>query len=340
MKRILVTGGAGYIGSHTCISLLSNGFEVTVLDNLSNSSINSIDRVMDITGKSISFVEGDVSDTKLVSEVMKINKTEAVIHFAGLKAVGESVEKPLRYYHANISGTLSLSTAMMRNDITNMVFSSSCTVYGNPNRVPVTEDETDLRPTNPYGFSKLVAEKVLTDITKSSMDWSVGILRYFNPVGAHESGLLGEDPRGTPGNLVPFITQVAVGQLDMLRVFGKDYSTFDGTGVRDYIHVMDLAEGHLQALKAIKKTSGVNIWNLGSGQGYSVLEVVQAFEKIIGKPIPLEFTDRRPGDVAMIFADPKKARTELNWSAKRDLTQMVQDAWRWQSANPQGFQPS
>lgn len=334
---ILVTGGAGYIGSHTCLELLNIGYEVVVVDNLSNSSEKSLERVEKITGKKIKFYKVDLLDKDAIEEVFKKETIETVIHFAGLKAVGESVAKPLEYYYNNVTGTLILCDAMRNHGVKNIVFSSSATVYGNPKTVPILES-FPLSATNPYGRTKLMLEEILRDLHTSDPEWNVILLRYFNPIGAHESGLIGENPKGIPNNLMPYITQVAIGKLDHLGIFGDDYDTHDGTGVRDYIHVVDLAMGHVKALKKIEDKSGVNIYNLGTGKGYSVLDMVKSFAEASGKEIKYEIKPRRPGDIATCYADPKKAKEELGWEAKKSLSDMCRDSWRWQSANPNGYE--
>jgi UDP-glucose 4-epimerase len=334
---ILVTGGAGYIGTHTCVELLNNGIEVIVVDNLSNSKIEAINRVERITGKSVKFYKADILNRDELTKIFNENKIEAVIHFAGLKAVGESVEIPLHYYTNNISGTLTLCDVMKEFGVKKMVFSSSATVYGYPETVPINED-FPLDATNPYGRSKLMLEQILEDLYISDKEWSISLLRYFNPVGAHNSGLIGEDPNGIPNNLMPYITQVAVGKLEKLKVFGNDYPTIDGTGVRDYIHVVDLAVGHLKALEKISKETGVFTYNLGTGNGYSVLEVVRAFENASKKEVPYDIVARRAGDVAICYADPQKAKDELGWSATRGIVEMCEDSWRWQMNNPKGLE--
>ena len=334
--KILVTGGAGYIGSHTCVELLNEGHDVVVVDNLSNSSLESLRRVEKITDKKIKFYEVDILDKDKLNEVFLSETIDAVIHFAALKAVGESVEKPLDYYHNNITGTLNLCEVMSDNGVKNIVFSSSATVYGDPEQVPIPET-APLSTTNPYGATKLMTEQILMDLQKADPNWNVVILRYFNPIGAHKSGLIGEDPNGIPNNLVPYITQVAVGKLEKLSVFGDDYDTKDGSGVRDYIHVVDLAQGHVSALQKLKPGDGVSIYNLGTGIGYSVLEMVKAFSDVVGKNIPYSIEERRPGDIATCYADAKKAKEELGWSAKRDLKEMCIDAWNWQVNNPDGY---
>ena len=333
---ILVTGGAGYIGSHTCLELLNAGYEVVVVDNLANSKVESLRRVQALTGKSLAFHQVDLLDAAALNDVFVTYPVKAVIHFAGLKAVGESVSQPLRYYHNNVTGTLNLCQAMADYDVWKLVFSSSATVYGDPHTVPITED-FPLSATNPYGRSKLIIEEMLRDLPIADPRWRIALLRYFNPVGAHPSGQIGEDPSGIPNNLLPYVSQVAVGRLAKLSVFGNSYPTPDGTGVRDYIHVVDLALGHLRALEKLATSSGVAAYNLGTGQGYSVLEMVAAFEKASGKPIPYQITQPRPGDIAACYADPTKAREELGWEAQRGLAEMCADAWRWQSQNPNGY---
>jgi UDP-glucose 4-epimerase len=334
---ILVTGGAGYIGSHTVLELLQSGQEVVVVDNLSNSSSTSLERVAQITGKTAQFYQGDINDKAFLADVFAKHAIEQVIHFAGLKAVGESVEKPIAYYQNNVQGTLTLLDAMREAGVFKLVFSSSATVYGDPASLPIREDFPVGGTTNPYGTSKLMVEMVLQDVAKSDPRWSFAILRYFNPVGAHESGLIGEDPNGIPNNLLPYIAQVAVGKLAKLGVFGNDYNTIDGTGVRDYIHVVDLALGHLKAMTKIARDAGVHIYNLGTGNGYSVLQMVAAFEKAAAKPIPYDIKPRRAGDIAACYAAPEKALSELGWKAERGLDDMMVDAWRWQSGNPNGY---
>ena len=337
--NVLVTGGAGYIGSHTCLELLSTGHSVTVFDNLSNSSEESLRRVADLTQKEIVFVKGDVLDNDALKQVFAQTKFDAVIHFAALKAVGESVSKPLEYYHNNLTGTVNLCHSMQNAGVKNLVFSSSATVYGLPKALPLTEESPTLihEVTNPYGRTKLMLEFVLRDWQTANSDSNVALLRYFNPVGAHESGQIGEDPNGIPNNLLPYVSQVAVGKLDQLGVFGGDYETPDGTGVRDYIHVVDLALGHVLALDKLATNCGVVTYNLGTGNGYSVLEIVKAFGEASGKPIPYQIVDRRPGDIAACYADPALAKAELGWEAKRGLKEMCVDGWRWQSQDPDGF---
>lgn len=333
---LLVTGGAGYIGSHTCLLLSEAGFEVLVLDNLFNSSIESLMRVEKITGKSIQFLKGDIRDRNLLRSIFAENSIEAVIHFAGLKAVGESVSQPLKYYDNNVCGSVALFEVMAEFGCKKLVFSSSATVYGDPASVPILES-FPLSTTNPYGASKLMIENILCDLHKSDVDWSVAILRYFNPVGAHPSGLIGEDPNGMPNNLMPYISQVAVGKRQKLQVFGADYPTHDGTGVRDYIHVMDLAQGHLSALKYIEKQPGLVTVNLGTGNGYSVLDMVKAFEKASNRAVNYEIVNRRPGDVAQCYADPSYAFELLGWKAELGIEEMCEDTWRWQIKNPNGY---
>ena len=339
MSKILITGGAGYIGSHTVLELLKNGNDVVVVDNLSNSSRESLRRVERLTGRTIPFHEVDLQDKNALTAVFEEQKLEAVIHFAGLKAVGESVEIPLTYYQNNITGTLNLLEVMLEREVKRLVFSSSATVYGDPATVPITED-FPTSATNPYGRSKLIIEEMLQDLYRSDPAWDIAILRYFNPVGAHASGQIGEDPNGLPNNLMPYISQVAVGKLKELTVFGDDYPTLDGSGVRDYIHVVDLAKGHLKALAYLSNTPGLEIVNLGTGHGVSVLEMVTAFEKVSGQKIPYRISQRRPGDVAACYADTARAATVLGWRAQYGLEEMCADAWRWQSANPRGYSDS
>jgi UDP-glucose 4-epimerase len=334
---ILITGGAGYIGSHTCVELLQAGYEIIVVDNLINSKQESLQRVREITGGVLEFYQVDLLDRRAVDDIFNRSSIDAVIHFAGLKAVGESVAMPLRYYHNNITGTLNLCEAMQQHGVKNLVFSSSATVYGNPHRVPIAED-FPLSTTNPYGSSKRMIEEMLRDLYRADASWNIVVLRYFNPVGAHPSGRLGEDPNGIPNNLLPYIAQVAVGKLKELQVYGDDYPTPDGTGVRDYIHVVDLAVGHLKALEKLQSVPGLVTYNLGTGRGYSVLEVIAAFAKACGRNIPYRIVGRRPGDIAICYADPSKASQELNWSARRGLEEMCADAWRWQFNNPNGYE--
>lgn len=335
--RILVTGGAGYIGSHTCVELLNRGHEVVVVDNLCNSSEESLNRVETITGKKPVFYQVDLLDRGSLEDVFAKETVDAVIHFAGLKAVGESVAKPLEYYHNNITGTLILCDVMRNHGVKRIIFSSSATVYGDPAFVPITEDCPKGKITNPYGQTKSMLEQILTDLHTADPEWSVILLRYFNPVGAHKSGLIGEDPAGIPNNLTPYITQVAVGKLKEVGVFGDDYDTPDGTGVRDYIHVVDLAVGHVKALDKLMKDQEVHIYNLGTGHGYSVLDMIKAFSKACGKEIPYVIKPRRPGDIATCYADPALAKAELGWEAERGLEEMCEDGWRWQSNNPNGY---
>jgi UDP-glucose 4-epimerase len=336
---ILVTGGAGYIGSHTCIELLNAGYEVVVADSLLNSKAEALQRVRQITDRDLAFYEIDLLDEKRLKRVFSDNAIEAVIHFAGLKAVGESVHMPLRYYQNNITGTLVLLKIMRTYGVRKLVFSSSATVYGMPERVHISED-FPLSATNPYGRTKLMIEEMLRDLHRSDGRWGIAILRYFNPIGAHKSGRIGEDPGGIPNNLMPYITQVAAGKRERLNVFGRDYPTPDGTGIRDYIHVADLAAGHLHALRKIVAEPGADAYNLGTGRGYSVLEMVAAMERASGRRIPYSFAERRPGDVAVCFADPAKAQKELGWTAVRDIAEMCEDSWRWQMNNPDGYQPT
>jgi UDP-glucose 4-epimerase len=334
--RILVTGGAGYIGSHTCLELLSSGYEVIVVDNLSNSQQESVRRVQELSGRALAFHQIDILDKPALVGVFASSTIDAVIHFAGFKAPAESVAFPLRYYHNNVTGTLVLCEVMREFGVKNLVFSSSATVYGDPHTVPITED-FPLAPVNAYGWTKYMIEQILRDLHRADNEWRVALLRYFNPVGAHASGRIGEDPKGIPTNLVPYIAQVAVGKLPELKVFGDDYPTPDGTGVRDYIHVVDLAIGHLAALERLASDPSVVTVNLGTGQGHSVLEVVSAFEQASGKRIPYKIVGRRPGDVAICYADPTRASIELGWSAQRGIDEMCADVWRWQSGNPRGY---
>ena len=335
--HILVTGGAGYIGSHTCVELLNAGYEVTVVDNLYNSSKKALDRVQQITGKTLKFYENDILDRDAMNKIFDENKIDAVIHFAGLKAVGESVAKPIEYYHNNMTGTLILCDVMRNHGCKNIIFSSSATVYGDPAMIPITEECPKGQPTNPYGWTKSMLEQVLTDIHTSDPEWNVVLLRYFNPIGAHKSGMIGEDPKGIPNNLLPYVAQVAIGKLECLGVFGDDYDTPDGTGVRDYIHVVDLAVGHVKAVEKLAAKDGVSVYNLGTGNGYSVLQVVHAFEKACGHPINYAIKPRRPGDIAMCYCAPDKAKKELGWEAQYGIEEMCEDSWRWQSNNPNGY---
>lgn len=333
---VLVTGGAGYIGSHTLISLLENGYEPVVIDNLCNSCEISLQRVEKITGKAIRFYRGDIRDGELLERIFLENKIESVIHFAGLKAVGESVSKPLAYYDNNIYGTLVLLDAMKKHGVKDIVFSSSATVYGKPASVPIRED-FPLSCTNPYGRTKLFIEEILRDLYISDREWNIALLRYFNPVGSHKSGLIGEDPQGIPNNLMPYVAQTAIGKLPFVRVFGGDYDTPDGTGVRDYIHVLDLAEGHILALKKLESKPGVVTYNLGTGVGYSVLDMIRAFSKAVGREIPYQIVERRPGDIAACYADPAYAKKEIGFEAKYGIDDMCADLWKWQTMNPNGY---
>lgn len=337
MKRVLVTGGCGYIGSHTVVELQKNGFDVVIVDNLSNSKKAVLDRIQQITGTKPTFYKVDMTDKAALRGVFEKEKFSDVIHFAGLKAVGESVRKPLEYYRNNLDSTMNLLELMREFGVKNIVFSSSATVYGNPATVPITED-FPLSCTNPYGQTKLMIEYILKDLYKADASFNIALLRYFNPIGAHSSGLIGEDPNGIPNNLVPYITQVAVGKLERLNVFGNDYPTRDGTGVRDYIHVVDLAKGHLAALKKLSENCGLVIYNLGTGNGYSVLEVLNAFSETVGRPLPYVIAPRRAGDIAECYADPTKAYKELGWKAELDLKRMAEDSWRWQKNNPDGLE--
>lgn len=334
---ILVTGGAGYIGSHTCVELLNEGHNIVVVDNFINSKPESLNRIKNITGKDLKVYSIDLLDEKALTKVFEENEINAVIHFAGLKAVGESVNVPLWYYHNNITSTVILCKVMSKYGVKNLVFSSSATVYGIPESVPIKEDAS-LWAMNPYGRTKLMIEEILRDLYGSDKSWSIALLRYFNPIGAHESGFIGEDPNGIPNNLMPYITQVAVGKLNKLSVFGNNYPTPDGTGVRDYIHVVDLARGHLKAVQKVKETVGIGAYNLGTGKGYSVLDVIQAFEQASQAKVPYKIVEPRPGDVASCFADPTKAKVELNWEAEKGIEEMCADAWRWQRKNPNGYE--
>ena len=334
--NILVTGGAGYIGTHTCLELLQKGHTVVVVDSLLNSKEESLKRVQEIAQKTLTFHRTDLLDRNALTDVFNRHKVDAVIHFAGLKAVGESVQIPLRYYHNNITGTIILCEVMAEHSVKNIVFSSSATVYGDPATTPIRED-FPVGPTNPYGRTKLMIEEIFKDLHASDPSWNIALLRYFNPIGAHESGRIGEDPNGIPNNLLPYIAQVAVGRLHELNVFGNDYPTPDGTGVRDYIHVVDLAQGHLHALDKLVSGCGVMTYNLGTGRGYSVLEMINAFEKISGRKIRYRVVGRRTGDIAVCYADPSSANRELGWTAKRSIDEMCTDTWRWQSLNPNGY---
>lgn len=334
---ILVTGGAGYIGSHTVVELLNQGSEIVVLDNLSNSSPVSLERIKQITGKTVHFYQGDILDRQILRQIFAAHQIDAVIHFAGLKAVGESVQQPLRYYQNNVTGSIVLVEEMLKANVNTIVFSSSATVYGDPEIVPITEACKVGGTTNPYGTSKYMVERILEDTVNANPQFSAVVLRYFNPVGAHSSGLIGEDPNGIPNNLLPYISQVAVGKLQQLSVFGSDYDTHDGTGVRDYIHVVDLAVGHLKALQKHQNDAGFHVYNLGTGTGYSVLDMVKAFESANGIQVPYKLVDRRPGDIAVCYSNPQKAFDLLGWKTEHDLTQMMQDTWNWQKNNPNGY---
>lgn len=335
--KILVTGGAGYIGSHTCVELLEKGYETVIVDNLYNSSEKAVDRIKEITGKDIVFYNADIRDYEKMSSIFSTEKPDTVIHFAGLKAVGESVAKPLMYYENNIAGTLNLCKVMNENCCKNIIFSSSATVYGDPAFIPITEECPKGVCTNPYGWTKHMLEQILTDLHTADEEWNVILLRYFNPIGAHKSGMIGEDPKGIPNNLLPYVAQVAIGKLQCVGVFGNDYDTPDGTGVRDYIHVVDLAKGHVKAIDKIKENPGVKVYNLGTGNGYSVLEVIKAFSNACGKDLPYEIKARRPGDIAACYADAALAKKELGWEAEYGLDEMCEDSWRWQSMNPEGY---
>ena len=336
--NILVTGGAGYIGSHTCLELLQLGYEVTVIDNLCNSNPKALERVEQLTGKSVKFYEGDVRDEALLEQIFREQEIACVIHFAGLKAVGESVAQPWRYYDNNLNSTLVLTKVMERIGMKNLIFSSSATVYTADNTMPLRETSRTGNCTNPYGWTKYMTEQILSGLCAADKDWSVCLLRYFNPIGAHESGCIGEDPRGIPNNLMPYITQVAVGRRERLSVFGNDYDTPDGTGVRDYIHVVDLAKGHVAAVDYVLRNRGCEVFNLGTGNGYSVLDMVNTFARVNAVEVPYVITDRRPGDIATCYADPTKSRKLLGWAAERDLADMCRDAWSWQKKNPMGYE--
>lgn len=335
--KILVTGGAGYIGSHTCVELLEAGYDVVVVDNLYNASEKSLERVKEITGKDLTFYQADILDEEALNKIFDKEKVDGVIHFAGLKAVGESVAKPLEYYKNNITGTLILCDVMRKHNVKNIIFSSSATVYGDPAFIPITEECPKGTPTNPYGWTKSMIEQILMDFHTADSDWNVILLRYFNPIGAHKSGKIGEDPKGIPNNLLPYVAQVAIGKLECLGVFGNDYDTPDGTGVRDYIHVVDLAKGHVKAIDKIKENPGVKIYNLGTGKGYSVLDIVKAFGKACGHEIPYVIKERRPGDIATCYSDASLAKKELGWEAEYGIEEMCADSWNWQKMNPNGY---
>lgn len=335
--KILVTGGAGYIGSHTCVELLNEGYEVVIVDNLYNASRKAVDRICEITGKTVDFYEADISDREALDQIFSAHAIDAVIHFAGYKAVGESVRKPVEYYSNNIYGTLVLTDVMRSHGVKNIIFSSSATVYGDPAFIPITEECPKGVCTNPYGWTKWMLEQILTDIHTADPEWNVILLRYFNPIGAHKSGMIGEDPKGIPNNLLPYVAQVAIGKLECLGVFGNDYDTPDGTGIRDYIHVVDLARGHVSAIRKIADDEGVSVYNLGTGNGYSVLQVVAAFEKACGHAIRYEIKPRRAGDIAVCYCDPSKAKRELGWEAQYGIDEMCADSWNWQSKNPNGY---
>ena len=336
--HVLVTGGAGFIGSHTVVELLQADYEVVIIDNFSNSSPLVLSRIEEITGKRPLLIEGDIRDRALLDDVFKQHEIDAVVHFAGLKAVGESVQKPLEYYDNNVSGSVVLFEAMRDAGVKRLVFSSSATVYGDPEEIPISENCPIGVPTNPYGMSKLMVERILQDLVVAEADFSVALLRYFNPIGAHESGLIGENPSGIPNNLLPYVTQVAIGKLAQLSIFGSDYPTVDGTGVRDYIHVVDLAKGHLAALDYLKGAVGCHVWNLGTGQGYSVLQIIEAFEKATGVSVPYKLVERRAGDIAECWSNPAKAKDELGWVAGYGLEDMMRHSWKWQKGNPEGFE--
>ena len=335
--KILVTGGAGYIGSHTCVELLNAGYDVIVVDNLYNSNEKAIERIETITNKKVKFYKEDILDKEAMNMIFDENKIDAVIHFAGLKAVGESVQKPVEYYTVNIGGTLNLVDVMRKHNVKNIIFSSSATVYGEPAQIPITEECPKGTCTNPYGWTKWMLEQILSDVHTSDSEWNVILLRYFNPIGAHESGLIGEDPKGIPNNLLPYVAQVAIGKLKCVGVFGNDYNTPDGTGVRDYIHVVDLAKGHVKALDKINQKAGLKVYNLGTGKGYSVLDVIKAFSKACGHDIPYEIKPRRAGDIAECYSKCDLAKEELGWSAQYDLDDMCASSWKWQSQNPNGY---
>ena len=338
--KILVTGGAGYIGSHTCVELLNEGYEVVIVDNLYNSNQKAVDRIEQITQKKVTFYQNDILDREALDQIFTKENVDAVIHFAGLKAVGESVRKPIEYYTNNIQGTLILTDVMRKHNVKNIIFSSSATVYGNPAMIPITEECPKGVCTNPYGWTKWMLEQILTDIHTADPEWNVMLLRYFNPIGAHESGLIGEDPKGIPNNLLPYVAQVAIGKLECVGVFGDDYDTPDGTGVRDYIHVVDLAKGHVKALNKIKEKAGVKVYNLGTGNGYSVLDVIHAFEKACGHEIPYQIKPRREGDIATCYSKCDLAKEELGWQAQYNLDDMCASSWKWQTMNPNGYNDS
>ncbi len=335
--RILVTGGTGFIGSHTCVELLNAGYDVVIADNLYNSKAMVVDRIETITGRRPAFYPIDVTDRQALTALFEKESIDAVIHFAGYKAVGESTRKPIEYYHNNLESTLTLCDVMRAHGCKKIVFSSSATVYGDPAFVPITEECPKGITTNPYGETKAMQERILTDIWKADNEWRVMLLRYFNPIGAHESGLIGEDPKGIPNNLLPYVAQVASGKLEKVHVFGNDYDTPDGTGIRDYIHVVDLARGHVKAIEGMERLEGVNIFNLGTGNGYSVLDIIRAFSKACGRELPYVIDPRRPGDIAVCYSDPSKARDVLGWTAEKNLEDMCRDGWRWQSQNPEGY---
>ncbi|HEC8348084.1 TPA: UDP-glucose 4-epimerase GalE [Providencia rettgeri] len=336
-KQVLVTGGLGYIGSHTCVQMIQQGMQPIILDNLHNANLEVLNRIEAIIGAKPTFYQGDVRDSQVLDAIFANHQIHSVIHFAGLKAVGESVQKPIEYYDVNVNGTLVLVESMKKAGVKSLIFSSSATVYGEPEHIPLTEEASVGNTNSPYGTSKYMVERILTDLNIADNEWSISLLRYFNPVGAHNSGLMGEDPNGIPNNLTPFIAQVAVGRRKELAVFGGDYPTKDGTGVRDYIHVMDLADGHIAALNKVSQQAGLHIYNLGTGTGTSVLEVVAAFEKAVGKPIPYTISDRRPGDIAEYWSTPTKAAQDLGWTAQYSIQDMADDVWRWQSMNPNGY---
>ncbi|ENA0807075.1 UDP-glucose 4-epimerase GalE [Providencia rettgeri] len=336
-QQVLVTGGLGYIGSHTCVQMIQQGMQPVILDNLHNANLEVINRIEVITGIKPTFYQGDVRDSQILESILANHQIHSVIHFAGLKAVGESVQKPIEYYDVNVNGTLVLVESMKKAGVKSLIFSSSATVYGEPEHIPLTEEASVGNTNSPYGTSKYMVERILTDLHIADSEWSISLLRYFNPVGAHNSGLMGEDPNGIPNNLTPFIAQVAVGRRKELTIFGGDYPTKDGTGVRDYIHVMDLADGHIAALNKVSQQAGLHIYNLGTGTGTSVLEVVAAFEKAVGKPIPYTIAARRPGDIAEYWSTPAKATQDLGWTAKYSVQDMANDVWRWQSMNPNGY---